>query len=296
MDLDSFLVSLYVLTEDWWKAAHSFDTPQAGRPSLISDPEILTLAILAQWPRFRSERDFWRFAWAHLREYFPTLPSQSQFNRRVRALELEMRSLQLHLVGLLTKESALYHVLDTTLIPAVVRVRACRNGLFAGQATFGRCASKTEWVYGFKVGLAITPKGVIIAFALAEASADERPIGDFLIRHDGHDAYLADKGFSSVDWERHWLQEFGAVVAATPKDNSRRAWPQPARVWASGKRQIIEGVINQLKDQFFLERHRAKTLEGLLARLASKITAYTCGQYFNFQLGRPLRHLADLLV
>ncbi len=296
MDLDSFLVSLYVLTDDWWKAAHSSDTPRAGRPSLISDPEILTLAILAQWPRFRSERDFWRFARAHLREYFPTLPSQSQFNRRVRALELEMRSLQLHLAGVLTEESALYHVLDTTLIPAVVRVRACRKGLFCGQATFGRCVSKTEWIYGFKVGLAITPKGVITAFALAEASADERPIGDFLIRHDGHDAYLADKGFSSVDWERHWLQEFGAVVAATPKDNSSRAWPQATRAWASGKRQIIEGVINQLKDQFFLERHRAKTLEGLLARLASKITAYTCGQYFNFQLGRPLRHLADLLV
>jgi hypothetical protein len=296
MDLDSFLVSLYVLTEDWWKAIHSSDTPGAGRPSLISDPEILTLAILAQWPRFRSERDFWRFARAHLREYFPALPSQSQFNRRVRALEVEMRSLQFHLAGLLTEESAVYHVLDTTLIPAVVRVRACRKGLFCGQATFGRCVSKTEWVYGFKVGLAITPKGVITAFALAEASADERPIGDFLIRHDGHDAYLADKGFSSVDWERHWLQEFGAVVAATPKDNSGRAWPRAARLWASGKRQIIEGVINQLKDQFFLERHRAKTLEGLLARLASKITAYTCGQYFNFQLGRPLRHLADLLV
>ena len=208
-----------------------------------------------------------------------------------------MRSLQLHLAGLLAEESAVYHVLDTTLIPALVSwVRACRKGLFCGQATFGRCTSKTEWVYGFKVGLAITPEGVITAFVLAEASADERPIGEFLIRHDGHDAYLADKGFSSVDWERHWLQEFGAVVAATPKDNSRRAWPRAARVWASGKRQIIEGVINQLKDQFFLERHRAKTLEGLLARLASKITAYTCGQYFNFQLGRPLRHLADLLV
>jgi hypothetical protein len=25
----------------------------------------------AQWPRLRSERDFWRFAWAHLRPYFP---------------------------------------------------------------------------------------------------------------------------------------------------------------------------------------------------------------------------------
>lgn len=120
-----------------------------------------------------------------------------------------MRSLQLHLAGLLAEEAAVYHVLDTTLIPAaVVRVRACGKGLFAGQATsFGRCASKkTEWVHGFKVGLAITPEGVITAFCLAEACAEERPIGDFLIRRDGHDAYLADnKGFSSLAWERRWL-------------------------------------------------------------------------------------------
>ncbi len=296
MDLDSFLVSLYVLTEDWWKAAHSPDAPAVGRPSLISDPEILTLAILAQWPRFRSERDFFRFANAHLRGYFPTLCSQSQFNRRVRALEGELRLLQSHLAGELADASAVYHVLDTTLIPAVVRVRACRKGLFAGEAAFGRRASKTEWVYGFKVGLAITPEGVITAFTLAEASADERPIGEILIRDDGHHAYLADKGFTSVDWERHWLAEYGALVAATPKDNSKRAWPEAARRWACGKRQIIEGVINQLKDQFFLERHRAKTLEGLLARLSAKIAAYTCGQRLNRELGRPLRHLADLLV
>jgi DDE family transposase len=296
MDLDSFLVSLYVLTEEWWKATHSSDIPGAGRPSLISEPEILTLAILAQWPRFRSERDFWRFASTHLREYFPTIPSQSQFNRRVRALEGEMKLLQSHLATGLADGSAIYHILDTTLLPAVVRVRACRKGLFAGQATFGRCASKTEWIYGFKVGLSISPEGVVIAFGLAEASADERPIGEFLIQADGHDAYLADKGFSSVDWERRWLREYGALVAATPKDDSRRAWPKADRLWASSKRQVIEGVINQLKDQFFLERHRAKTLEGLLARLAAKIAAYTCGQYLNSQLGRPLRHLADLLV
>ena len=67
MDLDSFLVSLYVQIDDWWKANHPSVTRRPGRPTLLSDPEVLTLAILAQWPRFRSERDFWRFAWAHLR-------------------------------------------------------------------------------------------------------------------------------------------------------------------------------------------------------------------------------------
>jgi hypothetical protein len=97
MDLDSFLVSLYVFVEDWWHEHHpsaSSMRKKPGRPALISDPEVITLAILAQWPRFRSERDFWRFAWAHLRPYFPKLCSQGQFNRRVRALEPELRALQ----------------------------------------------------------------------------------------------------------------------------------------------------------------------------------------------------------
>jgi hypothetical protein len=85
-------------------------------------------------------------------------------------------------------------------------------------------------------------------------------------------------------------------VAATPKNSDHRAWPRAARRWASGKRQVIEGVIDQLKDLFALERHRAKTLSGLLTRLAAKIAAYTCGQCLNDRLGRPLRHLADLLI
>ena len=154
----------------------------------------------------------------------------------------------------------------------------------------------TEWVYGFKVALSVSPEGVICAFGLAEAASDDRPIGDFLIIEDSHDAYLADKGFTGVQWERRWLDLYGALVAATPKNDSKRAWAKSDRRWASGKRQIIEGVIDQLKDLFALERHKAKTLGGLLARLAAKMAAYTCGQRLNDQLGRPLRHLADLLV
>jgi len=297
MDLDSFLVSLYVLVDDWWKLKErSLEPPKTGRPVLLSDSEVLTLAIVAQWPRFRSERDFWRFAWAHLRSYFPNLLSQSQFNRRVRALEPEMRALQRAFARELAEPSTLYRVLDTTLVAAMVRVRACRKGLFAGQATFGRSASKTEWVYGFKVALVVDSEGVVSAFGLAPAASDERPIGEALIASDRHEVYLADKGFTGVEWERHWLERYGALVAATPKNNSRRAWSKADRRWAAGKRQIIEGVICQLKDFFSLERHRAKTLGGLLARLAAKIGAYTCAQRINDSLGRPLRHLADLLV
>ena len=94
-----------------------------------------------------------------------------------------------------------------------------------------------------------------------------------------------------------WLEVYGALVAAAPKNNSLRAWSKSdRRSGASGKRQIIEGVIGQLKDFFGLERHRAKTLGGLLRRLAAKVVAYTCAQRINDSLGRPLRRLADLLI
>src|SRR5215210_2798916 len=271
LDLDSFLVSLSVLVEDSWKLDHASQPPKTGRPALLSDPEVITLAILAQWPRFRSERDFWRFAWAHLRPYFPSLCSQSQLNRRIRALEPELRLLQRAFAEELSEPSAVYHVMDTTLIPAIVRVRASRKGLFCGQASFGRSASKTEWVYGFKVALVVDPDGVITAFGLAPAASDERPIGEALVSSDRYGAYLADKGFTGVEWERLWMEVYGALVAATPKDDSRRAWPKADRRRASGKRQIIEGVIGQLKDFFSLERHRAKTLGGLLTRLAPRL-------------------------
>jgi hypothetical protein len=132
--------------------------------------------------------------------------------------------LQRALAEELSKPSTLYRVLDTTLIPAIVRVRASRKRLFAGQASFGRSASKTEWVYGFKVALVVDPEGIVTAFGLAPAASDERPIGDALLARDRHGAYyLADKGFAGIEWERLWMEIYGALVAATPKDNSRRA-------------------------------------------------------------------------
>jgi hypothetical protein len=212
--------------------------PKGWSPTLLSDSEVLTLAVLAQWPRFRSERDFWRFASSHLRSYFPNLCSQSQLNRRVRALEPVLRQLQRAVAQKLTDPAVVYRIVDTTLLPAIVRVRASRKGLFCGQATFGRCRSKTEWVYGFKVALVVDPEGVVTAFGLAPANCDERPIGDALVAEDRHDAYLADKGFSSLAWERRWLEAYGALVWATPKSNDRRGWSEADRRWAAGKRQI----------------------------------------------------------
>jgi hypothetical protein len=46
----------------------------------------------------------------------------------------------------------------------------------------------------------------------------------------------------------------------------------------------------------YLRPKRAKTLGGLLTRVAAKVAAYTCAQRINNSVGRPLRNLVDLLI
>ena len=298
MDLDALLVELYVIVDDWAQTQPDLrrGPGQPGRPPHLSASEVITLALLQQWPRWRSERDFWRFADRHLRGWFPRLLSQSQLNRRSRALGAALPRLQRFVAEQLTRTNAVFRLIDTTLIPATERVRAARRGWLDGEAGFGRCASKTAWVYGFKVGLITDPAGVITSFGVAPGNAAERQVGDGLLATDGFDAYLADKGFQGQKWEEHWRQDYGAWVATTPKAGDQRTLSPELRRWSARHRQRIEGVFAHLKGHFGLDRPYAKQLDGLMVRVASKITAYTCAQLINRQHGRPLCRMADLLI
>ncbi|HEX2741437.1 MAG TPA: universal stress protein [Rubrobacter sp.] len=60
--------------------------------------------------------------------------------RRIRALEPQLRALQRAFARELACPSAVYRVMDTTLVPAMVRVRASRRG--PGSPT---CSRGTGW-------------------------------------------------------------------------------------------------------------------------------------------------------
>ena len=69
-----------------------------GPEASLSESEVITLAIFARWNRFASERDFYRYAKANLRDAFPTLPDCSQFNRLARSHIELIEAVALHLV------------------------------------------------------------------------------------------------------------------------------------------------------------------------------------------------------
>jgi hypothetical protein len=267
VDLEFLLTSLYFFVDEWWQRDHPRSPPRPGRPPSLSPSEVLTLAIVAQWPRFRSERDFHSFADAHLREYFPNphlRPTQPPHPRSgARAKSFPARDVQNTGRRLESLPRAGHHPhsghRESSCLP---------QGVVCRQATFGRCASKIEWVCGFKVALSVTPEGVITAFVLAETHR-RVPGGLRRLRRlpRGQRLLIGCMGAALDEGPR-------GVSGSYPTKSSRRAWPEEACQRAAAKRQLIEGVIWQLRDYFGLERHRAKSLGGLLTWLAANVAAY----------------------
>ena len=181
LDFDTFLVALYTKIDDLYLLHFAACKPRRPGPRpKLSDSEVLTLAICAQWSG-RSEREVVRYAHQHWRSYFPNLLSQSETNRRIR----DVAGLLVCLVPLvgaqLGSELAAYQVMDGMPVPLMRKCRGKKHRLFADEAGFGIGGSDREWYYGCRVLLAVSPDGVITGFVLASAGTQERWLADYLL-------------------------------------------------------------------------------------------------------------------
>ncbi len=82
------------------------------------------------------------------------------------------------------------------------------------------------------------------------------------------------------------------ALGAIPIRPSRADEPQRAQPPIGFIRQRIESIVQTLKDQLFLERHLAKSSQGLFARIVARMLALTAAIHLNWQTGRPPRQLA----
>ena len=87
----------------------------------------------------------------------------------------------------------------------------------------------------------------------------------------------------------------------TAAANSERSWPGLGILLATEKanrrppiRQQVEVCFAMLKRVFGMDATLAKTLTGLVTRIAAKVTAYTYGCYINRLLGRPQGRIKEL--
>ena len=86
-DLNTLVIALCVKIDDGLQHAHELRPwrPAVGIALKLTDPELLTLAVMQALLGYASEARWLRHAHAHLRGLFPYLPGQSGYNKRLRA-------------------------------------------------------------------------------------------------------------------------------------------------------------------------------------------------------------------
>ena len=195
VEVDTFLTALYVMVDDFCQSRPR-ERRRPGPDASLSDSEVVTLAIFARFSRFASERDFHRYARMHLRDAFPTLPDRSQFNRGVRLLVGLIEEVALHLVEVLEVQRCPYEALDSTAM--VVRDAKRRGtGWLAGQADIG-WSNRLGWYEGFRLLVAVSPKGVITGFGFGAASTKDQPIAETFFRSAPPEPRAFERGTSRL--------------------------------------------------------------------------------------------------
>lgn len=261
MDLETFIITIYVFVDDWYREQEIANRKEKrGRPPKMSDSEVLTLAIINQWQAgtvWDSERGLVRYMHQHGLDLFPNMLQRSAFNRRVRYLWGVLVELQQYLVDRLQTTTDSYECVDLLPIPAGTTGQLSRDkGHWLWNSTVGRGAQ--GWFWGDHLLMSVTSSGIITGWLLGAAHINERWLMEaFLSTRWGHTQlvdppdrkrygkqahiappvgfiggfravgrysakpYLTDKGFNGKRWGEHWQSRYHARVINVPPDNSK---------------------------------------------------------------------------
>ncbi len=280
-DLEALVVAGYVFADDYLVPA------RPGRPAKVSDAELVALAVCQAATGIVSDRQFLGLVGRVLPGWFPHLPDQSQYNRRLRQLVELLAAVQQRLARWLDAGGA--RLADGTLLEVANYPGCAARSGFAGAARFGYAKSQHRFVYGLRLVLLSDRRGLPLGYTLVPANEKEyEPVADLLT---GTEAtlLLADKGL----WGRAYrerLASAGTSLVTPAKERTGRN-ERDERALAAG-RLVIESVFANLKGQMRLERHLAKTPAGLAARIAQRLLALTLAMLLNSLAGRPARALA----
>lgn len=278
--LETLVVAAYVF-------ATTLKIPRPGPVGKVTDQELIALAVAQAATGLCSDRQFLGAIGRLLPGFFPVLPCQSQYNRRLRRLTPHITLVQLGLAEMLA--SGRVRLIDGTLI-GCANYAGCRHqSLFAGDAAYGYCRSKSRFYWGVRLVLLTDRDGVPLGYTLVPANEREYEATFQLASAHPDTVLFADKGL----WGREFEQTLNlcGITLITPGKHRLHQRP-PIEIDKARIRLVIESVFSNLKRQMRLEDHLAKTLPGLAQRIAGRLLALTLGMFINHHLGRRPRALA----
>jgi len=292
-DLDLLLTAVYCMADDF------LPVRQRNVRRRVSDAEVVTLCVAQAIMGIPSDPRFVAVAGKRLRHLFPTIPTRDAFHKRRLRLSGQIEALIAHFA----RQSPGFFddllLVDSTPVECARSRETVKRGgasslaeALTDAADYGYCASHSRFFFGFRLHALFAADGTPRALALTSPKIDERLVCVQLVarceRQPGQTLILiGDKNFRGKDFEAE-LATLDAVILRPRRKDEPGHGPHLAPI-----RQRIESIFWTCKDLLTLERHGARTLRNLRARLCARFAALAAAVALNHQLGRPSRSLAN---
>lgn len=286
-DIETLITALYVKVDD-----ELVTDRWCGRPPLLSDSELVCLAVAQALLQVHNEARWLRFVGQRLGALFPYRPKRPGYNKRLRsALPLVKR-----VIRLLARDTDFWldtvWITDSTPVPCGMSRPTVKRSDLAGWAGYGYCASHSRFFWGLRLYLVCTPAGMPILWALANPKLGEREVlaamleeaEDVVAEHPGV-LMITDKGFAGRSFERALSEQHRITLLRPSRRDEAKRHGEPM---LKSVRQLIESVNDTLKGQLDLEQHGARTFEGVAIRVAQRVLALAAAIWHNFRTGQPV--------
>ena len=281
------LTTLYVLVDDWYRMEGVYLRHRSvGAQPDFSDSEMLTLMLAVDLLEFTRERRLRACIQANDWQLFPQWLTQSQFNRRARALRFLLDALRQAWASQLGVQFERHFLLDTTPVPVLGYRRDKTHSEFYGSAAYGYCAARRLKYCGYQLVLLTTLDGMPSAFEQVPADTDERVAADEILGTLGAGVEVwSDKGFMGEDWQAEWHRQ-GVRLWSAKRENQHQQNPPAFDHLLNSVRERIETTYDQLTEGGRSVEHTlAKTVDGVCTRVATKIAGLTMRRFLKKFLG-----------
>ena len=276
ISITELLTIIFVLVDDWYQVhGRKLLNGKVGKKPVFKDSEVISLVLAHDFIPYPAETQYVEFIRANYLALFPKLVDQSQFNRRARALRLLVEQLRRFWIVQKGWHLQSCYLMDTKPVPVVGYKRLKSRSEFAGNANYGRCASRNLNYFGYKLVALSTLSGIPVAYELVPANLDERLAAEAVIDYLASCDIFADKGFLGHEWQTSIFDQTNNLIWTPKRKNQYVQNSKALDRWLSNVRERIEGVFHEVQNTGRnLERLLAKTVLGLCTRIIAKMTSH----------------------
>ena len=265
-------------------------------PPKMHDLEVVALSCCMEALGIDSENLMWSKLKTDYPNLFPNLIDRSRFNRRRRRLSSLILHVQEQVSSRLEGLSETM-VVDSIPVPVIKMAReksykSFRKSFETAPAK-GYSAVNKGWFIGYKLHVVIYDNGVVQQSGITKGNVHDI---NFLKQIDALPAnkqILGDRAYISKTLQLDLFEQYQVKLRVPFRTNQHDYRRHPKKY--KSKRQMVETFFSQMCDQLNLKRNYAKTYEGLVTRLTSKLSSMSILHWINYLNGRKLAQINHAL-